>query len=522
MVPRKAYVWLALISLVFPSRLLTAADCNGNGQDDAQDVSTGASQDCNLNGIPDECEADLRFELHVTVPLSLPCRDYDAWPRDTPVVSGDLDADGDPDLVTANCGDWEDRGSTLSLLFNRGDGTFEPEIQVEVGLFPVFVVLADLDADQDLDIVSANAVSDDISVLLNTGNGAFLPPTSHSVAVPTDLAASDIDGDGDIDIAVGHERLVTFFLNTGNGEFDREYSYDVAPDSSYFRVHDLTLADVDADGDADLIVSEHDVVVWKNSGDGHFGAPLSYNLGEGNRGICWTHGLLSADLDLDGYPEIATADYTDGGRPSVSILGNRGDGTFRQVVPYYLDARDETQALAVADFNRDGYPDVAAVAGVTLCVLVNQGNGELSDSLRYTFDEGLYTALAEDLDGDGHTDLSVKERTGAASRLLVLRNEPPPGGCIPRFLRGDASGEGSLDISDAVVILQYLFEGTGELSCEDSADANDDGVVDISDALRTLFYLFLAGPAIPEPCADCGSDPTEDGLSCAVYPFCTQ
>lgn len=90
----------------------------------------------------------------------------------------------------------------------------------------------------------------------------------------------------------------------------------------------------------------------------------------------------------------------------------------------------------------------------------------------------------------------------------------------PAFRRGDVNGDGSMDITDAVATLSYLFQGQGTAGCEDAADANDDGALDISDPIAALSHLFLGGPPLPAPAAECGHDPTEDQLSCREYPAC--
>jgi hypothetical protein len=92
-----------------------------------------------------------------------------------------------------------------------------------------------------------------------------------------------------------------------------------------------------------------------------------------------------------------------------------------------------------------------------------------------------------------------------------------PGGT---FRRGDATGDGAADISDPLAILDHLFTGEREVACADAADANDDGQVDMSDPISILSFLFLGEKEIPAPHADCGADPTEDGLACKSYQGC--
>ena len=82
------------------------------------------------------------------------------------------------------------------------------------------------------------------------------------------------------------------------------------------------------------------------------------------------------------------------------------------------------------------------------------------------------------------------------------------------FLRGDSNTDGSVDISDPIYTLSYLFRDGKELRCADAADANDDGQVDIADPVMELTSLFADGVSKPYPQA--GYDNTIDGLGCGL------
>jgi hypothetical protein len=83
------------------------------------------------------------------------------------------------------------------------------------------------------------------------------------------------------------------------------------------------------------------------------------------------------------------------------------------------------------------------------------------------------------------------------------------------FLRGDSDGNGTLNISDPIQILGYLFLGAEALTCRDAADANDDGKLDVSDPVSILGFLFLGAEPLPEPYPGRGQDPTGDVMVCA-------
>jgi hypothetical protein len=87
------------------------------------------------------------------------------------------------------------------------------------------------------------------------------------------------------------------------------------------------------------------------------------------------------------------------------------------------------------------------------------------------------------------------------------------------FVRGDANGDGGIDIADPIAVLFGLFAGD-HLFCRKAADANDDGKVGIPDAVFSLEYLFLDKRAPAAPFPRCGVDGVADDLACDSFPPC--
>jgi hypothetical protein len=105
------------------------------------------------------------------------------------------------------------------------------------------------------------------------------------------------------------------------------------------------------------------------------------------------------------------------------------------------------------------------------------------------------------------TDLEGPDSYSGASRIPGGGVVPPPEGVI--FRRGDVDGNGTVELTDAVFVLGYLFQGQGVPGCLETADSDDNGKVDISDAIRLLGWLFLGGEPLPAPGSEeCGRDPT--------------
>jgi hypothetical protein len=105
--------------------------------------------------------------------------------------------------------------------------------------------------------------------------------------------------------------------------------------------------------------------------------------------------------------------------------------------------------------------------------------------------------------------LGILSLSSLAPANPVNEDDLTPG----KFVRGDTNNDGREDISDAVFLLNFLFNGGRAPPCKAVADINKDGNRDISDAVFLLRYLFAGSAAPADPFPVCGSDP--DGLQCS-------
>ena len=168
------------------------------------------------------------------------------------VATGDLDGDGDIDLVAANSG-----SNNLTLYLQTAPGIFtQPKgSPVATDLAPVFVAAADLDGDGDTDLVSANSESESLTLLFQDDiePGLFVPaePPLQVAGGPSSGAAADLDGDGDIDLVVANteDGILTRFFQTGPGNFTQA----ATPLPVGSGAVSVAAADLDGDGDLDLV-----------------------------------------------------------------------------------------------------------------------------------------------------------------------------------------------------------------------------------------------------------------------------
>jgi len=125
---------------------------------------------------------------------------------------------------------------------------------------------------------------------------------------------------------------------------------------------------------------------------------------------------------------------------------------------------------------------------------------------------GFTVGYVSDLDAD--TNQIPNTDGGPANEVLVLNGDVV---VEENFSRGDADGNGKINISDAVNIIQIVL-GNIEIryDCRDALDANNDGAANISDAVPVLQWIFMRGDRLPEPFLACGPDSGDDELTCSV------
>ena len=179
----------------------------GSRLDAGSTPNSVAVADLNADGVPDIVTANLNSN-NVSVLLGSgggafqPQQTFPTGSEPLSVAVGDLNADGVPDLVTA-VGDSND----VSVMLGSGDGTFQAQQTFPVGIFPFSVAVGDLNADGAPDLVIANGVSNDVSVLLGSGDGTFQAQQTFPVGgFPASVAVGDLNADGAPDLVTANAR----------------------------------------------------------------------------------------------------------------------------------------------------------------------------------------------------------------------------------------------------------------------------------------------------------------------------
>jgi len=351
-----------------------------------------------------------------------PAVNYGAGDGPYSVFCADLDRDSDLDLAVANA-----VSNNVSILKNNGDGTFQSATNYETGgVLPVSVFCADLDGDADLDLAVSNSnyYSRNVSILKNNGDGTFAAAVNYLVWYDAyTVFCADLDGDGDLDLAVGNNNYygyVNILKNNGDATFQPAVYYVAGYDPQ-----SVFCADLDGDADLDLAVANHssnNVSILKNNGDGTFAAAVNYWVEN------FPKSVFCADLDADGDLDLAMAnDWWSGGN-KISILKNNGNGTFDSLVHYSVG--DFPKSVFCADLDGDGDLDLAVPInqGNYISILKNNGDGTFQSAVNYGAggDEPV-SVFCADLDADSDMDLAVANGVSdSVSILLNLSNYARP------------------------------------------------------------------------------------------------
>jgi hypothetical protein len=401
-----------------------------------------------------------------------------------------------------------------SLLAQSNPVLFAPVVTYESGgSYSFAVALGDVNGDGKLDVVVGSKCPIQsqcpyasggplglISVLGGNGDGTFQSPVDYSSGgyTPLSVGLADLNGDGHLDIVVVNlcqddsycavHGEVSILLNNGDGTFHLTAQYDSAGQEPA----SVAIRDMNGDGHPDLVVVNVDsrVSVFMNDGDGTFGTPSVYNSGG------WgSQSVAIADVNGDGHLDVVVSNFcytyascSDGA--NIGVLLNNGDGSLESALNY-PSGGEATYAMAVADINGDGTPDVIAAHQCSLgshyicstsivSVLLNNGDGTFKAPMIYG-SGGWYAYSVEvaDVNGDGKLDLVLTNAcasaycsSATAGWLVVLVGNGDGTFQTPqRYSSGgigamsiaiaDVNGDGKPDLLAATACVSSTCSGTG-------------------------------------------------------------
>ena len=351
-------------------------------------------------------------------------------------------------------------------------------------------ITADFNGDGLLDLAGAGI---NATVMLGDGDGTFRPKVEYPAGGFTQaLAAGDFNGDGKLDLVVtvnDPNVMMTLLTGKGDGTFNAPVSF---ANTAHLDSPGIVAADFDHDGSLDVVVG-HDmscwtspcvigrtVSLWRGNGDGTFQPSREIEVG-----LAASH-LAVADFNRDGNPDLGVA----AANAKLYILLGVGDGTFIQQPTITLLSNSTLSAsdLDVGDFNGDSIQDLAAAivgdGGYTVVVMGN-GDGTFrppSVIVEPDLFEPQQQTVA-DFNADGRQDLALALGLGIKGLIEIL------------YGRGDGTFQPAVRYFSPPVLLS----NGGNILV--AADFNRDGKPDIalevvgSSQVGTRIFLNTTGVA---------------------------
>ncbi|WP_324672209.1 FG-GAP-like repeat-containing protein [Hymenobacter sp. GOD-10R] len=342
------------------------------------------------------------------------------------VTFGDVDGDGDLDLLTANTSNIFNMGS-VGVRLNDGKGIFGPGQIVPIDRGTGTLATGDIDGDGDLDFVATNYTFTSftgrigaLNVRVNNGNGSF--SNTQQLSITDDgyesIRFGDVDSDGDLDlVGANFTGRVDVFLNDGGGTFS--FGPRVAVGQFPKQVE---LTDVDGDGDLDVLTfTRNSISVRRNDGQGSFSGTQEVAVAD------YPRGFAVGDVNGDGSPDLLVSRY---GLDSneigqVDVFANDGSGGFTLGQSVAVGA--SPQALKLGDVDGDGDLDFlvcnyyTGVSNNTVTVRLNNGNGVFSGNQQVPVTDYPGSLDLGDVDGDGDLDLATA--SSLLPQLIIRLNQ---------------------------------------------------------------------------------------------------
>ena len=369
------------------------------------------------------------------------------------VTPADMDNDGDMDVVIFK------EGRIVWCKNLDGAGTFGSPIFISNNsTIYSFICVADFDGDGDKDIAHTDW-SDDYILWYENADGSDNFTQEHVVVndLPDwpyafHVSAADVDGDGDVDILSAGRNNVSWDENTdGQGNYT---AHHLILGGSYTVGSTINTADFDGDGDLDVVVSGLDATVnvvdgyklaWfeNTDGQGSFGPPQVVAIG-----LERAEEAIGADLDGDGDQDILAMASINGTMGWFENMDGQGSfGTLRIIT----NVARKVESLHAADFDGDGDLDVLSSSSNDEKIAWHRnedglGNFSLQIIISSRVPEGKAVATA-DLDGDG--DLDALSASEASGRIAWYENLDGAG---TTFSKQNIISDNALDAKDVEAV----------------------------------------------------------------------
>jgi len=364
------------------------------------------------------CAQILLAQTFTDITPDSPFRDYVAEVS----AFSDIDGDGDIDILTS--GHSTSAYAASKLFFNDGNGNFIEKPNTPFKQLRLSAIsFIDTDNDGDEDVIAINTLMDphipEIYENLGNGNFAKVSNTPFEEARFGKTALSDFNGDGYKDVIIIGSILnvgefAKLYHNDGEGNFIKVYEFPFEA----WEINSFALADVNNDQYDDIIIAgrgfgnEFFTKLYTYNGEGSFTEVLNTPF------EAMEHGkIVVTDIDEDDYNDLLIMRENDVNQVSAQLYLNDGMGNFTVMDNFPFDEFKKGTG-AFIDINDDGIKDLLIIGSKLVnswinkaYIYTNDGNGNLTETDSFAFDQSAFIVSLEllDLNGDGLEDMFITE-----------------------------------------------------------------------------------------------------------------
>jgi hypothetical protein len=357
----------------------------------------------------------------------LPSASYNAGIGPVALTSADFRNVGLQDLAVVN-----EIDNTVTILQNQGSGTFlQAGSPISLGaartVAPAIapsIASAVLTTSGFHDLVVTDPVANTVEVLLSNGDDTFKEATGSPITVgqePSSIVLGDFNNDGNQDFAVSNFKDNTFslFLGNGDGTFKQATGSPFPLPTTATGPIAMTSADFNSDGNLDLALvnqTTNNVTVLLGNGNATFSLASGSPFPVGKAPVA----VATADLNGDAHPDLVVVNQTDN---TISVELGNGDGTFTAAANSPLATGQAPTAVAIADFNGDGIPDIGVTDPQTdsVSVYLGLGQGLFATPFELPVGTNPTAILAASLSGASLPDVAITDDpSGTAGQVTVL------------------------------------------------------------------------------------------------------